>query len=255
MSDPLQAELWGLLCSLRNRGGSWSRSLAWFPLSVPLVPLQIRTFVTPSGSGGRELQLFLPSRCQPVLAHPCALPQAADMDGFQADTEEDEEDDDCMIVDVQPGKGGQGNGGQALVLWELNLGSFCPFFHRPFSFSFYRFYSRHSCFFNLFFKDDSLLFMAFSKLLLAFLPSFSLPLPQWHGALVRSQRYLVVFESRNEHEGEILEILEIFLLPLHAEPSQAWQGLGSSPLWCHLKSYKLSEGNNNIREQLCCFSP
>ncbi|NXO77008.1 CAF1A factor, partial [Sitta europaea] len=30
--------------------------------------------------------------------------QAADMDGFQADTEEDEEDDDCMIVDVQPGK-------------------------------------------------------------------------------------------------------------------------------------------------------
>lgn len=27
------------------------------------------------------------------------------MDGFQADTEEDEEDDDCMIVDVQPGKG------------------------------------------------------------------------------------------------------------------------------------------------------
>ncbi|NXC58119.1 CAF1A factor, partial [Aleadryas rufinucha] len=31
--------------------------------------------------------------------------QAAEMDGFQADTEEDEEDDDCMIVDVQPGKG------------------------------------------------------------------------------------------------------------------------------------------------------
>ncbi|NXY11656.1 CAF1A factor, partial [Pteruthius melanotis] len=30
--------------------------------------------------------------------------QAAEMDGFQADTEEDEEDDDCMIVDVQPGK-------------------------------------------------------------------------------------------------------------------------------------------------------
>ncbi|NXU99403.1 CAF1A factor, partial [Cettia cetti] len=36
--------------------------------------------------------------------------QAAELDGFQADTEEDEEDDDCMIVDVQPGKGGQGNG-------------------------------------------------------------------------------------------------------------------------------------------------
>ncbi|NXT06375.1 CAF1A factor, partial [Prunella fulvescens] len=36
--------------------------------------------------------------------------QAAEMDGFQADTEEDEEDDDCMIVDVQPGKGGKGNG-------------------------------------------------------------------------------------------------------------------------------------------------
>ncbi|NXE42944.1 CAF1A factor, partial [Ptilorrhoa leucosticta] len=35
---------------------------------------------------------------------------AAEMDGFQADTEEDEEDDDCMIVDVQPGKGGKGNG-------------------------------------------------------------------------------------------------------------------------------------------------
>ncbi|NXN85777.1 CAF1A factor, partial [Bombycilla garrulus] len=30
--------------------------------------------------------------------------QAAEVDGFQADTEEDEDDDDCMIVDVQPGK-------------------------------------------------------------------------------------------------------------------------------------------------------
>ncbi|XP_062452119.1 chromatin assembly factor 1 subunit A isoform X2 [Rhea pennata] len=30
--------------------------------------------------------------------------EAMEMDGFQADTEEDEEDDDCMIVDVQPGK-------------------------------------------------------------------------------------------------------------------------------------------------------
>ncbi|NWW94001.1 CAF1A factor, partial [Rhynochetos jubatus] len=30
--------------------------------------------------------------------------EAAEMDGFQADTEEDEEDDDCMIVDIQPGK-------------------------------------------------------------------------------------------------------------------------------------------------------
>ncbi|NXI42184.1 CAF1A factor, partial [Galbula dea] len=30
--------------------------------------------------------------------------KAAELDGFQADTEEDEEDDDCMIVDVQPGK-------------------------------------------------------------------------------------------------------------------------------------------------------
>ncbi|NXP44006.1 CAF1A factor, partial [Heliornis fulica] len=30
--------------------------------------------------------------------------EAAEMDGFQADTEEDEEDDDCMIVDVQSGK-------------------------------------------------------------------------------------------------------------------------------------------------------
>ena len=27
-----------------------------------------------------------------------------EMDGFQADTEEDEDDDDCMIVDVQPCK-------------------------------------------------------------------------------------------------------------------------------------------------------
>lgn len=35
--------------------------------------------------------------------------KAAELDGFQADTEEDEEDDDCMIVDVQPGKGGKGN--------------------------------------------------------------------------------------------------------------------------------------------------
>jgi len=30
-----------------------------------------------------------------------------EMDGFQADTEEDEDDDDCMIVDVQPCKGGE----------------------------------------------------------------------------------------------------------------------------------------------------
>uniref|UniRef100_A0A8D0KT07 Chromatin assembly factor 1 subunit A n=1 Tax=Strix occidentalis caurina TaxID=311401 RepID=A0A8D0KT07_STROC len=30
--------------------------------------------------------------------------EAAEMDGFQADTEEDEEDDDCMIVNIQPGK-------------------------------------------------------------------------------------------------------------------------------------------------------
>ncbi|KAM9254760.1 chromatin assembly factor 1 subunit A isoform 2-T2 [Cariama cristata] len=30
--------------------------------------------------------------------------EAAEMDGFQADTEEDEEDEDCMIVDIQPGK-------------------------------------------------------------------------------------------------------------------------------------------------------
>lgn len=35
--------------------------------------------------------------------------EAAEMDGFQADTEEDEEDDDCMIVDIQPGKGGEIN--------------------------------------------------------------------------------------------------------------------------------------------------
>lgn len=30
--------------------------------------------------------------------------EAMEMDGFQADTEEDEDDDDCMIVDVQPCK-------------------------------------------------------------------------------------------------------------------------------------------------------
>lgn len=61
------------------------------------------------------------------------------MDGFQADTEEDEEDDDCMIVDVQPGKGGQGNGFQALGRHSLKgagtvqakLGVFCPFFTIP----------------------------------------------------------------------------------------------------------------------------
>ncbi|KAM4883850.1 chromatin assembly factor 1 subunit A [Sylvia borin] len=39
------------------------------------------------------------------MKRPRDAEQAADMDGFQADTEEDEEDDDCMIVDVQPGKG------------------------------------------------------------------------------------------------------------------------------------------------------
>lgn len=33
--------------------------------------------------------------------------EAMEMDGFQADTEEDEDDDDCMIVDVQPCKGGE----------------------------------------------------------------------------------------------------------------------------------------------------
>lgn len=36
------------------------------------------------------------------------------MDGFQADTEEDEEDDDCMIVDIQSGKGGEINRYQSL---------------------------------------------------------------------------------------------------------------------------------------------
>ncbi|KAM6041826.1 chromatin assembly factor 1 subunit A isoform 2-T4 [Chlamydotis macqueenii] len=30
--------------------------------------------------------------------------EGVEVDGFQADTEEDEEDDDCMIVDIQPGK-------------------------------------------------------------------------------------------------------------------------------------------------------
>ncbi|NWR44472.1 CAF1A factor, partial [Regulus satrapa] len=39
------------------------------------------------------------------MKRPRDAEQAAEMDGFQADTEEDEEDDDCMIVDVQPGKG------------------------------------------------------------------------------------------------------------------------------------------------------
>ncbi|NWR07651.1 CAF1A factor, partial [Paradoxornis webbianus] len=38
------------------------------------------------------------------MKRPRGAEQAADMDGFQADTEEDEEDDDCMIVDVLPGK-------------------------------------------------------------------------------------------------------------------------------------------------------
>ncbi|CAN8201357.1 unnamed protein product [Coccothraustes coccothraustes] len=39
------------------------------------------------------------------MKRPRGAERAAEMDGFQADTEEDEEDDDCMIVDVQPGKG------------------------------------------------------------------------------------------------------------------------------------------------------
>ncbi|NWZ87401.1 CAF1A factor, partial [Poecile atricapillus] len=39
------------------------------------------------------------------MKRPRDAEQAAEMDGFQADTEEDEEDDDCMIVDVQPAKG------------------------------------------------------------------------------------------------------------------------------------------------------
>ncbi|NXS88786.1 CAF1A factor, partial [Erpornis zantholeuca] len=38
------------------------------------------------------------------MKRPQGAEQAAEVDGFQADTEEDEEDDDCMIVDVQPGK-------------------------------------------------------------------------------------------------------------------------------------------------------
>ncbi|NXO61203.1 CAF1A factor, partial [Phainopepla nitens] len=38
------------------------------------------------------------------IKRPRRAEQAAETDGFQADTEEDEEDDDCMIVDVQPGK-------------------------------------------------------------------------------------------------------------------------------------------------------
>lgn len=120
----------GLLSTLCKREGSWSRSLACFPLCVPL---QMRPFVPTL----RRLELGLagfPSlqRCppaQPVLGTACAWShpplagsrlvavlslQAAEMDGFQADTEEDEEDDDCMIVDVQPGKGGKQNGSQAL---------------------------------------------------------------------------------------------------------------------------------------------
>ncbi|NWT10424.1 CAF1A factor, partial [Vireo altiloquus] len=42
------------------------------------------------------------------MKRPRGAEQAAEMDGFQADTEEDEEDDDCMIVDVQPGKDSTG---------------------------------------------------------------------------------------------------------------------------------------------------
>ncbi|NXM43770.1 CAF1A factor, partial [Gymnorhina tibicen] len=53
------------------------------------------------------------------MKRPRGAEQAAEMDGFQADTEEDEEDDDCVIVDVQPGKGGKGDGSQA-------LGRHCP---------------------------------------------------------------------------------------------------------------------------------
>ncbi|NWW39999.1 CAF1A factor, partial [Panurus biarmicus] len=79
-------------------------------------------YVTPVPCAGRDEAGAAPQPAPPkrkalgsmsitrFMKRPREAGQAAEMDGFQADTEEDEEDDDCMIVDVQPGKGGKGNG-------------------------------------------------------------------------------------------------------------------------------------------------
>ncbi|NXD31169.1 CAF1A factor, partial [Spelaeornis formosus] len=64
------------------------------------------------------------------MKRPRDAEQAAEMDGFQADTEEDEEDDDCMIVDVLPGKGGEEMGTRhsprGAGAGRAELGLFCP---------------------------------------------------------------------------------------------------------------------------------
>lgn len=115
-------------CVRGKRGKDPEQSLASFPLSVHCT----EAFAHRSQLVELGIADFLPSRCahtcpegaQHCLCQlwPLAPPgsqlvpalslQAAEMDGFQADTEEDEEDDDCMIVDVQPGKGGKGDGHQ-----------------------------------------------------------------------------------------------------------------------------------------------
>lgn len=116
-------------CVRGKRGKDPEQSLASFPLSVHCT----EAFAHSSQLMELGIADFLPSRCAHHLPRGCpalpvpALPpgtswltagtcslslQAAEMDGFQADTEEDEEDDDCMIVDVQPGKGGKGDGHQ-----------------------------------------------------------------------------------------------------------------------------------------------
>ncbi|NXO98694.1 CAF1A factor, partial [Certhia brachydactyla] len=62
----------------------------------PAVPLPAPLAAKRKAVGSMSITKF--------MKRPRDAEQAAEMDGFQADTEEDEEDDDCMIVDVQPGK-------------------------------------------------------------------------------------------------------------------------------------------------------
>ncbi|XP_056368360.1 chromatin assembly factor 1 subunit A [Oenanthe melanoleuca] len=75
-------------CAAREEGGS----VPGPPLPLPTPPAAKRKAL-----GSMCITQF--------MKRPRDAEQAAEMDGFQADTEEDEEDDDCMIVDVQPGKG------------------------------------------------------------------------------------------------------------------------------------------------------
>ncbi|NXK67198.1 CAF1A factor, partial [Sylvietta virens] len=75
----------GSHCVCHGRGAAWHKSVA---LGAGNCGFSCPPGVPPC-----------PGLCQLSHLVPALSLQAAEMDGFQADTEEDEEDDDCMIVD------------------------------------------------------------------------------------------------------------------------------------------------------------